>query len=95
MHVEKILPTARERLVTVTEDAALIEAARRLSGPHANLVVVCDGQRAMRGVVSKTDVVNRISHCAGASCTRPVASVMTREITSCRPAILCAKCGTS
>ena len=85
MHVEKILPVARERLVTVGEDAALVEAARRLSGPDANLVVVCDGHGAMRGVVSKTDVVNRISHCEGASCTRPVAFVMTREIVSCRP----------
>ena len=85
MHVEKILPEAQERLVTVSEYAALVEAAKRLSGPDANLVVVCDGHGFMRGVVSKTDIVNRISHCAGASCTRPVASVMTRQIVSCRP----------
>ena len=73
MHIEKILTAPRERLVTVGEDAALVEAARRLSGPDANLVVVCNGHGAMSGVVSKTDVVNRISHCEGASCTRPVA----------------------
>ena len=85
MRVEKILPAARERLVTVGEDAGLVEAARRLSGPDATLIVVCDEHSAMRGVVSKTDVVNRTSHCGGASCTRPVASVMTREIVSFRP----------
>ena len=85
MHVENILPGARERLVTITEDAPLVEAARRLRGPDAELVVVCDEQGRMRGVITKTDVVDRISHCSGASCTRPAASVMTREVVCCRP----------
>ena len=85
MHVAKILPQAREGLVTIGDDAALVEAARRLRGPGASLVVVCDGDGVMRGVVSKTDVVDRISQCAGAGCTRPVASIMTREVVSCRP----------
>ena len=85
MHVEKILPTARDRLVTITEDAPLVEAAKHLRGPDAELVVVCDGEGRMRGVVTKTDVVDRISHCSGASCTRPAASVMTREVVCCRP----------
>ena len=84
MHVEKMLPQARERLATASEEAALVEAARCLRGPDTSLVVVCDDDGIMRGVVSKTDVVYRISQCAGASCTRPVASVMTREVVSCR-----------
>jgi predicted transcriptional regulator len=39
----------------------------------------------MVGVVSKTDVVEQISHCQGSSCTCAVATVMTRQVLSCRP----------
>jgi hypothetical protein len=45
--VEKIVPVARERLVTVKENALLTEAARFLDGGHINLVVVCDKGGAM------------------------------------------------
>jgi CBS domain-containing protein len=85
MHVEKIMPAARARLVTIPEDAALLEAAKRLRGPETSLVVVCNAQGAMCGVISKSDIVNRISQCSGASCTMPVAAAMTREIVRCRP----------
>lgn len=85
MHVEKILPNVQEPLEVIHEGAALVEAAARLRGPHANLVVVCDRDGAIRGVVTKTDLVDRMSECAGASCTRSAASVMSQEVVSCRP----------
>jgi CBS domain-containing protein len=85
MFVETILPAARDRLATLEEGAPLVEAAKRLRGPGARLVVVCAADGRMRGVVSKTDVVDRISQCSGASCTTSVSSVMTREVISCRP----------
>lgn len=85
MFVETILPAARGRLATVEDGAPLVEAARKLRGPGTRLVVVCAADGRMRGVVSKTDVVNRISQCSGASCTQSVSSVMTRDVVSCRP----------
>ncbi len=56
MLIEGLLKTGSERLVTIRDDARLIEAAKLLSA-QTDLVVVCDGDRILRGVVTKTDVV--------------------------------------
>lgn len=82
--VERILSLARERLVVVDENALLTKAATLLDGRHTNLIVACDPAGAMAGVVTKTDVVRQISHCIGRSCTVPVATVMTKDVTYCR-----------
>jgi CBS domain-containing protein len=83
--VEKIVPVARERLVTVRDDALLTEVARFLDGRHINLVVVCDKDGAMVGVVTRTDVVRQMSLCQGCGCTVAVATVMTKDVIYCRP----------
>src|SRR3546814_18534725 len=59
LKVERILPAARERLVTIKTDALLIDAARLLNGPQVNLVVVCDESGKMAGVITKADIVSR------------------------------------
>ncbi|HEU4653379.1 MAG TPA: CBS domain-containing protein [Steroidobacteraceae bacterium] len=84
MYVNRVLGVARTRLAAVPETALLKEAAQLLNETHINLVVVCNSAGAMVGVVSKTDVVRRISQCVGASCTTAVASVMTRDVVYCR-----------
>ena len=84
MLVERLLSGARERLVTVTSDAPLIEAARLLR-VGTDIVVVCDPAGTLAGVITKTDVVAQISHCHGASCITPVSLVMTRSVVVCRP----------
>jgi CBS domain-containing protein len=83
--VEKLVPVARERLVTVREGAPLTEAARVLDGRHINLVVVCDKDGAMVGVVTRTDVVRQLSLCQGCGCTASSATVMTKDVDYCRP----------
>lgn len=85
MFVERMLPVARERLVTIRDDALLTKAAELLNERHTNLVVVCDKAGAMVGVVTKTDVVRQISHCRGSGCTAAIAAVMTKNVTYCRP----------
>jgi CBS domain-containing protein len=85
MLVGKILSEERERLAVVDQGAPLVAAARELRGGVTNLVIVCDASGGMIGVITKTDVVARISQCTGASCTMPTASVMTREVVACRP----------
>lgn len=84
MLVENLLPRARERLVTMADDAMLVDAAR-LFNPGTEIVVVCNQIGSLAGVVTKTDVVSRISHCEGASCRTPLALVMTRTVTVCHP----------
>lgn len=85
MLVEGILPTAHKRLVTIGEDAPVIEAAKLLRETNVNLVIVCNHDGAMVGVITKTDFVRQISHCQGSSCATAVSTMMTRGVTSCRP----------
>lgn len=83
MFVEGLLQAAREKLVTVADDARLIDAAKLLTS-GTDLVVVCDVTGVLRGVVTKTDVVRQISVCEGATCMCPISSVMTRDVALCR-----------
>lgn len=88
LRVDSILQVAQERLATVGDDALLIDAARLLNGPQFNLVVVCDASGKAVGVITKTDVVSRISYCTGCCCSMPATQVMTTDIVSCRPSDL-------
>lgn len=85
MLVEQLLAATRVRLVTIRDDAPLIEAARHLHGRETNLVVVCELDGVMVGVITKTDVVDQISRCQGGGCTVAASAVMTRDVTSCQP----------
>ncbi len=80
MLIEGFLQAAREQLVTVRDDTKLIDVANFLSA-GADLVIVCDGDEFLQGVVTKTDVLKQISTCTGATCMCPVGSVMTRDVT--------------
>ena len=48
-----------------------------------DLIAVFGNEKSLVGVVSKTDVVDRISQCQGASCTCAVATVMTQQVLTC------------
>lgn len=78
-------PTARSRLVTIGASAPLLDAARLLSSTQIGLVVVCGSDGEMVGVVTKTDVVRQFSQGGVSAGTVAVASVMTRDVVSCRP----------
>jgi signal-transduction protein with cAMP-binding, CBS, and nucleotidyltransferase domain len=83
--IEAVLAVASKRLVTMQLTAPLVDAAKLLSETNTALVVVCDPEGRMSGVVTKSDVVKQISHCQGCSCTTMVAEVMTKEIIACQP----------
>lgn len=85
MFVEGLLQAARDKLVTIADDAELIDAARHLTS-GIDLVMVCNGAGVLQGVVTKTDVVRQISVCQGATCRRLASSVMTCDVASCRSA---------
>ena len=84
MLVERILPVALRRLVTIQADAALTDVAKLLSNTHISLVVVCGADGAMVGVITKTDVVRQVSGQEPLK-TITAASVMVRDVTYCRP----------
>lgn len=85
MQVKGVLPAAKGRLATVRVDSLLMDAARLLAESRINLVVVCDADDKLAGVITKTDVVARMSICSGYSCRMAAEDTMTREVTSCRP----------
>lgn len=84
MFVERLLPTAQKRLVTIADDVPLIEAAKLLR-TGTDLVVVCGAAGVLAGVITRTDIVGQISRCQGAGCTMSVSSVMTSDPVLCRP----------
>jgi CBS domain-containing protein len=67
----------------IGHDAPLIDAARQLSGANINLVVVCNDDRTLAGVITKTDLVRQIGVCQGSACMAAASSVMTRDVTIC------------
>ena len=84
MFVEGILPAARDRLVTIADEAPLIDAAKLLR-PGTDLVVVCSSEGLLLGVITKTDIVDQISQCQGASCMVAASVIMARDVVLCHP----------
>jgi CBS domain-containing protein len=84
VRVESILPLAQQRMITVRADGSLIDAARLLSETHRALLVVCNDEGAMVGVVTKTDVVRQVVQCGGVVDQARISAVMIKTVTSCR-----------
>lgn len=53
MYVDRLLDVARGRLVTIHEGALLKDAARLLDDRHTGLVIACNAEGIMVGVVSR------------------------------------------
>lgn len=85
MFVERMLPMAREHLVTIPHDAPLMAAARLLDDHNFKLVVVCDAAGRMVGVVTRADIVRQMGRCNGGACATAAATTMTRDVAFCRP----------
>ena len=85
VHVDRILPAGRKRLLTIGEEAPLMDVAKLLREPDADLVVVCNGDERMVGVISKTDVVRQISQWRESEFAAAASTVMTRTVVSFRP----------
>lgn len=65
-------------------DTSVREVAQLLSSTHISLVVVCDPEGTMVGVVTKSDIVRQTGRCTGQNCTDTADSIMTRDVVSCR-----------
>jgi CBS domain-containing protein len=58
--IERVLPIARHRLVTIGADALLTEAAELLFAPRRRMVAVCNPVGVMIGVITRTDIIRQI-----------------------------------
>ena len=61
------------------------EAAKRLTDADVGALVVCDGERRVRGIVSERDIVRGLTRRGAAVLEEPVESVMTRDVHTCDP----------
>lgn len=80
-----LLETARRRLVTIDLAERLVAAAQLFDRPETRLIIVRDAAGGMAGVLSRTDIVTRISHCTGCTCTEAVETAMTADVNACTP----------
>jgi CBS domain-containing protein len=85
MLVERVLPIAVKRLNMIQAGALLPDAAKLLCDTHRSLLVVCNPDGVMVGVITKTDIVRQIANCEGGRCTTAAETVMTRDVTYCHP----------
>ena len=85
IRVDRILTAGRKRLITIRDEAPLMDAAKLLREPDADLVVVCNADERMVGVISKTDVVRQISQWRESEFAAAASTVMTRTVVSFRP----------
>ena len=86
--VDHLSAVTHARLATVTLQTPLLEAAQQLSQTHIGLVVVCDTDGVIAGVVSKGDIVRQIGHCQGNTCHTLVSELMTTKVIGCEPSDL-------
>ncbi len=84
MLVEKLSSQTCKRLVTISDGAPLIDAAKLLV-VGTDIVLACNPSGVLTGVITKTDVVDQISQCQGSSCVTPVSLAMTRSVITCTP----------
>jgi len=84
LNVESILGVKGVAVVTVTSDVSLADAARQLRDAGVGALVVSDDDGRIDGIVSERDVVTALANHGASVLGRPVSSVMSRDVITCR-----------
>jgi CBS domain-containing protein len=87
MLVETALQKKETEAATMTPEGTLAEAAALLLANHVGVIVVCDDERKVVGIVTDSDIMRHIACCPGetCSCEARIAAVMTRDVVTCKP----------
>jgi CBS domain-containing protein len=83
MRIDTLHRVISARLVVIATDATLRTAASKFSSPHIGLLVVCDENSKIAGVVSKSDLLRHLTQVGLVQA--PVAALMSRDVVSCGP----------
>jgi CBS domain-containing protein len=81
--VQHILEDARKRLAVLGRDAPITAAAAILTNPNTPLVVVCDSEGVVVGVMSKSNIVRALAAAHGNAAKLKIGDVMTSLFLSC------------
>ncbi len=84
MHVATILEQKGRAVVTVAQDATLMEVVHKLADKRIGAVVVLGAQRDVIGIISERDIVAVLGAEGVAALSRTVADVMTQDVMTCR-----------
>ena len=84
MHVATILGQKGRAVVTVAQDATLMEVVHKLADKRIGAVVVLGAQRDVIGIISERDIVAVLGAEGVAALSRTVADVMTENVMTCR-----------
>ena len=81
--VKHILEAARKRLMVLSREASLFDAARILANRDTPLVVVCESDGIAVGVISTSHVVNVLATAGVDSLGFNAGAIMTKPLLSC------------
>jgi CBS domain-containing protein len=85
MKIADILHTKGHTVHTVLPWLTVAEVVERLGRLGVGAVLVCDENRAIRGIVSERDVVRALRRHGAALLDMQVTEVMTRHVSTCDP----------
>ncbi|MEP7173641.1 MAG: CBS domain-containing protein [Aestuariivirga sp.] len=83
MLIERLLPTAQRRLVTIDDNASIAGAAKLLIERRSDLLVVHSSAKLLVGVITKTDIVRQIGQCQEDGRANTVSTIMARTVVLC------------
>ena len=81
--VKHILEAAQKRLVVLSQEASLFDAARILANRDTPLVVVCDSDGIAIGVISSSHIINVLSTAGADALNFNAGAIMTKPVLSC------------
>ena len=81
--IKHILEAAQKRLVVLSQEASLFDAARILANRDTPLVVVCDGDGIAVGVISSSHVINVLATAGVDALGFNAGAIMTKPVLSC------------
>lgn len=83
MHVEGLLSSKGDSVVTVDPSASVADVVASLAQHRVGALVVSSDGRRVDGIVSERDVVRSLAEHGSALLDHEVASIMTREVVTC------------
>ena len=86
MNVQSILAGKGTDVATIRQGASLSDAAAALRDRGVGALVVSDDGQQIDGIISERDVVRALAAHGASALGRTVASVMSADVVTCRPA---------
>lgn len=81
--VAAILKGKGHETITASEDALLSDLCEILAKKKIGAIVVCDGDKGIKGIVSERDIVRVIGTQGPEALNQPVSGVMTKDVVTC------------